>query len=136
LYSTFIIIAIFLTFATIKIYTLDTNTISAISTALQAYKSNKELYETALKIYQEGNVTCVWHGVHEDGFHIYRPDGDDIEVAMHFPEGHLNMPDEVDPVYVAILMWYYNEHKISPLPEMQGKIYTREGMMARVIAER
>ncbi|MBP6235128.1 MAG: DEAD/DEAH box helicase [Saprospiraceae bacterium] len=115
---------------------MDTNTISAISTALQAYKSNKELYETALKIYQDGNITCVWHGVHEDGFHIDRPDDEDIEVTMHFPEGQLNMPDAVDPVFVAILMWYYNEHKISTLPEMQGKIYTREGMMARVIAER
>ncbi|MGB4958112.1 MAG: hypothetical protein WBO36_01485, partial [Saprospiraceae bacterium] len=115
---------------------MDSNIKSIISTALQAYKSNNELYQSALKIYQEGNITCIWHGVDEDGFVIDMPGSENVEVTLRFPDGEITMPDEVDKVFVALLMWYYNEYTVETLPEMQGKIYTRDGMMARVIAER
>ena len=115
---------------------MDSNIRTAIGTALRAYKSNHTLYQSALNIYQHGNITCIWHGVDEDGFLIDMPGSENVEVTMHFPDGELSMPDEVDEIFVALLMWYYNEYKIESLPEMQGKIYTREGMMARVIAER
>ena len=113
---------------------MDSNIRTAIGTALQAYKSNQTLYQSALNIYQHSNITCIWHGVNEDGFLIDLPGSENVEVTMRFPEDELIMPDEADEIFVALLMWYYNEYKIESLPEMQGKIYTREGMMARVIS--
>lgn len=115
---------------------LDSNIITSIGGALQVYKSNKELYETAVKIYQNGNITCIWHGVNEDGFVVDIEGDENVETTIRFPEGSFSGPEEVDSVFVAIMMWYYNEYKTQPLPEMQGKIYTREGMVRRVIAER
>ncbi|HMP30636.1 MAG TPA: DEAD/DEAH box helicase, partial [Saprospiraceae bacterium] len=115
---------------------MDSKLYSAIGAALQAYKSNKDLYQKAVHLYQNGNITCIWHGHNEYGFTIDIDTNKNLEILLTFTDGEYIGPDEIDPIYLAVLMWFYEEYKIKALPEIGGKIYTREGMMQRVLLER
>jgi len=120
--------------------------ISAIKKQIAAFKESPEIsdliYRKARAIYLNGNCQLLSQSVR--AFDVLVFDGaEDIEVRIVLPEQgvlHNLVNGESAPwggCSLAALMQVEEElEKTEPKPSLEGKAYTREGMMKRVLEER
>ena len=92
----------------------------------------------AMDWYSKGAVTCTWSGSEEFCFYIEGISKDQPEITFslkHF-EGTI---DPIHPGFssevVACQFWLKENYVLPEFDISEGKIYTREGMMRRVLAE-
>lgn len=93
-------------------------------------------FQEAKKLVSEGKVTLIWRS----DVQVYSEIDEDevtLEVVIEFDEfGNLNPFFEITKYYLASLIHFALEFHSLPISEVEGKIYTREGMKRRVIRER
>jgi hypothetical protein len=120
--------------------------IESIKKQIAAFKeshgANDLAYRSAKAIYLNGDCQVLSQSVR--GFDVLVFDGQDeaeVKIAIPENEGLYNMvkgqPAPWDSCSIAALMQVAEElEKTTPKPLLEGKAYTREGMMKRVLEER
>jgi len=109
-----------------------------INTLLQKLAVFQPSYLEAQKIHSSGAVSCIWHGIDEMGFQIDEENGDFEELAIRpgdMVEEAILIP-EISPKIIACLFWLKENYLLPESKEIGGKIYTRQGMINRVLLER
>ena len=109
-----------------------------LESIVEFLKKHKDqvIYQEGERLFSEGKVTLIWQSPEQVSYEI--DDHDEcIEVALEFDEsGELRQHELLTKYYFAALIDLKFEFQSFPVMDANGKIYSREGMIRRVIGER
>lgn len=104
----------------------------SIKKFLSEYKQDA-MYLDAQDNVSKLNIYVIW--VAEQSISFGTESGGEEVIVRFDEEDHLLLPDKIEALYLSVLMYYHVNAKVIK-SQTGGRVYTREGMVNRVLQER